>query len=608
MDWMDPLTRSTAWDNVATLAIVAGVLIIALVILRAIFSDSIPRIEVPPPQALAPGKSPRKVTRDEADLSLAASCGATTIVCYDPSNMDFLGHAPAMTRDQVIARVAAARRAYESWRHSSFHARRRLLRVMMQYIVENQELICRVASKDSGKPLVDAAFGEVMVTCEKIAWLLAEGERHLRPEYRSASAMMMYKSARVEYHPLGVLGAIVPWNYPFHNLFNPLLAAVFAGNAIVIKMSEYASWSALFFEQVIRAALRAGGAPEDLVQIITGYGEAGEALVTAAIDKLTFVGSTNVGKKVMAKAAERLTPVVLELGGKDAIIVCDDADLSQLVPIALRGAFQSAGQNCAGAERFYVHERVYDAFVDKVVATARQLRQGDPGARLVDCGSLCMPRHAAYVQSLVDDAVAKGATAVVGGSLASVPAGTEGQFYPPTVLVGVTHSMRITQEEVFGPVLVVIRVGSDHEAVTLANDCPFGLGSSVFSADRARANRIASQLRAGMSSINDFATTYMCQSLPFGGVKDSGFDRFAGIEGLRGCCVAKAVVEDRLPFIKTTIPPPLQYPVKESAFAFVSSLIRMFYGVGLGAKAHGLAALLKCLVMPGAKQAAPKQQ
>jgi len=457
--------------------------------------------------------------------------------------------------------------------------------------------------------MVDAGFGEVMVTLEKIDWLMNEGERWLKPEYRSAGAMMFYKKARVEYVPVGVMGAIVPWNYPFHNVFNPLLANLFAGNALVVKVSEYASWSVEFYAQAVRASLKAVDAPEDLVQIITGFGEAGNALVTdPGVGKLVFVGSTVVGKKVMAAAAANLTPVVLELGGKDAFVVCDDADLSQVVPTALRGAFQSCGQNCAGAERFFVHAGIYDRFMAKLVPVAKQLRQAPPLARptAVDCGAMCMPQEARRIQGLIDDAKAKGAKVLVGGSLDGDNNG-DGQFYPPTVIEGITPDMRIASEEVFGPVLCVTRVANDDEAIARANDCPFGLGSNVFSGNKARARALALRLEAGMTSVNDFATTYMAQSLPFGGVKESGFDRFAGIEGLRGCCHVKSYVEDRFPLIRTDIPPPLQYPVQPVAFPFIRAVCHLFYAPSVLAKANALASLAACFLFPSSVVPPPKK-
>ncbi|GIL95004.1 hypothetical protein Vretimale_1119 [Volvox reticuliferus] len=367
--------------------------------------------------------------------------------------------------------------------------------------------------------------------------------------------MSFYKAARVEYVPVGVVGAIVPWNYPFHNVLNPLTAALFAGNALVIKVSEHASWSTGYYGRMIEAALEAAGAPADLVQIVTGYGEAGNALVTGGVDKVIFVGSTQVGKLVMRAAAETLTPVVLELGGKDAFIVTEDADLNAVIQISLKAAYLNCGQNCAGGERFFVHDKVYDKFLEEVVPLIRNLRQGNPlGPEPVDCGAMCMPGLAEKVHGLVEDAVARGARLLAGGKLRSaLEAG--GQFYPPTLLADVRPGMKIWEEEVFGPVMSVVRWSADDEVVELANDCSFGLGSSVFAGSQRRARDIASRLEAGMSAINDFGTTYMCQSLPFGGVKHSGFDRFAGVEGLRGLCVPKAVCEDRFPMLmKSSIP------------------------------------------------------
>lgn len=487
--------------------------------------------------------------------------------------------------------------AADEWKYSSFAHRKHVLSVMLKYILEHAEEICKISAIDSGKPMVDAAFGELIVTCEKIRWLMAEGEKWLSPEYRSAGRMMFYKKAKVEYVPIGVIGAIVPFNYPFHNIFNPLLAAVYSGNAIVIKVSEHGSWSALHYAEAIRTALDVAGAPPDLVQIVTGYGDAGEALVKSGVGKVIFVGSTVVGKKVMAAAADTLTPVVLELGGKDPFIVCEDADLDVAVPTALRGAFQACGQNCTGAERFIVHEKIADKFLEKCVQAVEQMLQGPASQNdKVDFGSLCLPGLDEKVQSLVDDAVARGAQIVTGGAIPSRDSDLSiGQFYPPTILTGVTKDMRIWHEEVFGPVMSVVTFATDEEAVLLANDSDFGLGSSVFCRSKSRARKIANELHTGMSSINDFAATYMAQSLPFGGVKFSGFDRFAGIEGLRGMCIPKAVAEDRWPF-KTAIPPMLQYPVKSQAFKFVTSLVWMFYSESWSGSIKGLFGLVSCFL------------
>ena len=562
----------------------------AFAIYKLITHEWVPKIEVEQTKeekAGVPGKRWKPGTPFPKDM----------IPCYDPGTLDMLGpDMPADNAEHVRIKIERARIAQKKWAKSSFKQRRLLIKTINRFVLENQDTICKVSARDSGKPLVDAAFGEVIVTLEKCKWLLKEGERWLRPEKRSSGLMMFYKNARVEYHPVGVMGAIVPWNYPFHNVFNPLLANVFAGNALVVKVSEHASWSSLYYGRAIEACLEAAGAPKDLVQIVHGYAEAGNAVVTGGSDKVVFVGSTGVGRAVMRAAADTLTPVVLELGGKDPFVVLDDADLSQCVPMALRGAFQSCGQNCAGAERFYVQAKVHDAFVEKVMLAANQLRQGWALSPGVDCGAMCMPGQAAYVHGLVADAVAKGAKVLRGGELPD-PAAAGGQFYPPTVLVGVDHSMRITREEVFGPVLAIVKFDTDDDAVALANDCAFGLGSNVFGSKR-RARAVGNRLDAGMTTVNDFCATYMAQSLPFGGVKESGFDRFAGIEGLRGCCHVKSVVVDGIPGIRTDIPPPLRYPVKPNAFAFCKSLCHMFFGLGLAEKVAGLGMLLKAFVAP----------
>lgn len=446
-----------------------------------------------------------------------------------------------------------------------------------------------VCARDSGKARVDAAFGEVMTTCEKLWWLIDHGEDALRPEKRPSGRMMFYKSARVEFVPLGVVGAIVPWNYPYHNVLNPLSAALFAGNGLVLKVSEHAAWSGVgFVKKIVAAALESVGAPRDLVRIVAGFGDAGAALVSGGVDHLIFVGSTGVGRAVAAGAAPTLTPVTLELGGKDAFVVCDDADLDAALAAGLRGAFQSCGQNCAGAERFIVHASVAEEFAEKAGAASRAMRQGNPleGARTVDSGSMCMPSAVAAVAALVDDAVAKGAKLLAGGSDKTI---NYGQFYPPTVLFGVKRGMRLWEEEVFGPVFAIAVAKDNDDAVRLANDCSFGLGSAVFSKNKARAREIGERLEAGMTSLNDFATTYMCQSLPFGGVKDSGYGRFAGVEGLRALTTAKAVAEDALPLlVKTQIPPLLRYPIPDAGFGFVCGLIKMFYAPEWGTTVAGL--------------------
>jgi len=517
-----------------------------------------------------------------------------TVYMWDPSTMDYLGCRPAMGEAEVRAAVARSRIAQAAWKDSSFSQRRLLMRTLQRYITENQEQCARVAVRDSGKTLLDALIGEVLVTCEKLAWLADCGEQYLVPESRASGRMMIMKDVRVEYIPLGVIGAIVPWNYPFHNVFNPVSAALFSGNSIVIKVSEYASWSIDYYKRIIDGCLDAVGAPRDLVQFVVGYGDCGSALVQSGVDKIIFVGSPEVGAIVARTAAANLTPVVLELGGKDPFVVCEDVDVDSVLQTACRGVWQNMGQNCAGPERFFVYDGVFDKFCDGVVNIVDNMKTGvSLGDVDVDCGAICMgPSQIKKYQTLVDDAVKKGAKLLAGGKIPSKRSALgKGSFYPPTVLADVPENAKIAQEEIFGPIMCIFRVkgDSDDEAVRMANNCDFALSSCAFSGSTARAKKLAGRLNAGMSSVNDLeGTTYMSQSLPFGGCKKSGYDRFAGPEGLRGLCMIRSVCEDKIGFIRNSIPPPMQYPSTAIGHLFAQGLIGFFYSTSLLGNLQGV--------------------
>jgi len=351
----------------------------------------------------------------------------------------------------------------------------------------------------------------------------------------------------------------------------------------------YSSWSTKYYGRVIQECLKAVGAPADLVQFATGYGEVGNTLVQSS-DKIIFVGSIGVGKKVMETASKTLTPVILELGGKDPFIVCDDADPEALAQLVVRGAYQNMGANCAGPERFIVYDKVYDAFCKHVTDIVKNLRQGPPLSSLfVDCGASVHPPSLEGYQRLVDDAVAKGARLLAGGGRnKEFP---NGQFFEPTVLADVTENMLLATEEIFGPILCIFRVkdNSDEEAIRIANNCPFALSACAHSADQSRAARICSRLESGMASVNDIeGTTYLSQSLPFGGYKASGFGRFAGPEGLRGLCHERSIVEPRASFLKPSIPRPIAYPANGQGVNFCLALNQIMYGPDLLARVRGV--------------------
>jgi acyl-CoA reductase-like NAD-dependent aldehyde dehydrogenase len=525
----------------------------------------------------------------ETTSSPAPKTGASLRVpCHDPATLEALGDVAAMSESDVRAVVARARAVQPAWARTTFAERRAVLRDLLTAIIEQQDEICRLASKDSGKTMVDALLGEVFPVCEKIRYALSHGEKDLSPEPRP-SGFLMHKKAWVEWSPLGVVGVICPWNFPFHNIYCPMVPALFAGNAVVCKISEHTSWSAEALVKVVRDVLQKRGHDPDLVQYVTGYGETGAALVGSGVDKVFFTGSPQNGAKVMKTASETLTPVVLELGGKDPMIVCDDANVDHAVRQAMLGVYTACGQMCVGAERIYVFDAVYDEFVAKVTEKVRALRQGPPQDGLVDVGAMTMPGQLDILDRLVKDAVAKGARAVVGGKRNSA---LTGQYFEPTILVDVDHTMAITQDEQFGPIMVIVRVKDEDEAVRLANDCRYGLGSSVFTRDIARGERIARRVRAGMSVVNDYGLAYMIQSLPFGGVGISGFGKINGREGLRACCNEKAMVSDRVSLAAGVS----VYPIHRATFAVTKSVIGMIYGDGPLAKGKAAASAVASLL------------
>jgi acyl-CoA reductase-like NAD-dependent aldehyde dehydrogenase len=503
------------------------------------------------------------------------------IECREPATRAPLGNVPVDGPDAVREKVARARKAQRAWAKSTYDERRAVLEHILAHLLEHADELCEVIARDAGKTRENAIMGEIWPVSEKIRWTVAHGEKHLVPE-RMSSGLFLHKKATVLYPPLGVIGVICPWNYPLQNVLGPTVPALFAGNAVVVKVSEQVAWSSERIQRIFDEALDAVGYPRDLVQIVNGYAETGAALVRSGVDKVIFTGSVANGRRILEGSVSNLTPIILELGGKDPFIVCDDAHLEQAVHASLAGVYIAAGQNCMAAERVLVQGGIYDAFVARVSEVVGRLRQGPPlEGEPVDVGAIVSPFQIDVIERLVDDAVAEGARALVGGKRARV---LEGQYFEPTVLVDVTPEMAIMKEELFGPVMCIVRVKDDEEAIAIANASEFGLGSSVMTRDRARARRIAERLVVGSTTINDFGFTYMAQDLPFGGVKASGFGRLNGREGLRSCTNPKAILEDRFPLHM----PAVLYPVKVGDYEVVRGLMRTIYSRSLGGRVRGV--------------------
>lgn len=501
------------------------------------------------------------------------SVAPTVIQCENPATRAPLGSVPCTTPEEVPEIVARARRAGEAWAGSTFQERRALLEAILQYTLDHADEICDDIVTDSGKTRENAMYGEIWPVAAKLRWTIDHGEAVLRPE-RVPSGLLKHKRAFIEYVPLGVVGVITPWNYPYQNILGPTIHALMAGNGVVVKVSEWVAWSSARFQRVFDHALDRVGYSRDLVQIIQGYGDTGKALVQGGVDKVVFTGSVENGRRVLEATVANLTPVILELGGKDPLIVCDDAALEQAVHATLAGVFINCGQNCLAAERLLVHQGIYEAFEARLVEAVSALRQGPPvGQGIVDCAAIVSPLQLDRIERLVGEAVAQGARVLVGGRRALTDVG---QYFEPTVLGNVRPDMTIMNEELFGPVALLCKVESDDEAVRIANATPFGLGSTVMTQSPERARSIHRRLVSGGTCVNDFGLTYIAQDLPFGGVRGSGFGRLNGRDGLRAMTNPKAVLEDRWPLHQPT----KLYPTKPGDYERGRQLIAALYGAG----------------------------
>ncbi|OBB72210.1 aldehyde dehydrogenase family protein [Mycobacterium sp. 852014-52144_SCH5372336] len=434
-----------------------------------------------------------------------------------------------------VPRIAAGlRQAQRQWEARGAKGRAKVLARYAVWLGDHRDEIESLLIKETGKSAVDAAQ-EVPLLIMIASYYIKTMEKALAPEKRPAPLpFLSIKKIEVHYRPRPVVGIIAPWNYPVANALMDAIGALAAGCAVLLKPSERTPLTA---ELLLRGWLDSG-APEVLA-LAQGTREVSEAVIDNA-DFIQFTGSSATGAKVMERAARRLTPVSLELGGKDPMIVLEDADIDLAAHAAVWGAFFNAGQTCVSVERVYVLESVYDKFVDAVVRDVEKLKMGAGDG--FDFGSLIDETQVAVTTRHVDDALAKGARALTGGKRPE----SEGNFYPPTVLVDVDHSMLCMTEETFGPTLPIMKVASVDEAIRLANDSPYGLSAAVFSKDIERANDVAVELDCGAVNINDVISNLMCTTAPMGGWKTSGLGaRFGGADGLRKYCRQEVVVAPR---------------------------------------------------------------
>jgi acyl-CoA reductase-like NAD-dependent aldehyde dehydrogenase len=466
---------------------------------------------------------------------------AQKLVSLDPATGEVLAELECAGAVQVREAVERARSAQTEWANSPIRQRAALLRKFQDVLQAQKREVAQLITREAGKPYVEALLTEVIVALDAARFCMSEVFRFLRPEaVPHANLLMKTKQGHLLREPHGVIGIIAPWNYPFSIPAAESFAALATGNAVVLKPSEFTPLVALKLQSLLEEA----GLPKGVLQVVVGDGATGAALVDAGVDKLIFTGSVTTGKRVAAAAAERLLPVVLELGGKDPMLVLQDADLEVASSAAVWAAFVNAGQTCLSVERCYVQERLYGQFLEACVTKAKKLKVGNGLEAGTDVGPMIHPRQLQVVEEHVSEAVRRGARLLAGGH--RLPQIGE-NFYEPTILADVTHQMRIMREETFGPVLPVASFKDEAEAVQLANDSEFGLAASIWTRDRRRGEALARKIKAGTVMVNDAIACFGISEAPHGGVKSSGLGRTHGRQGLEEMVRIKYVDSDLMP-------------------------------------------------------------
>jgi acyl-CoA reductase-like NAD-dependent aldehyde dehydrogenase len=476
----------------------------------------------------------------------------------NPATGEPLGDVPAASPDEARAAVARARAAQKKWGALPAAERASYLRALCDQVIERAADIARTDHIETGKVLAEAGGMIVPVAdlCRHYAKLCVE----LEPGRAAGVGPLLGKKAHTYYRPLGVAAVISPWNYPFYLAMLHIVPALAAGNAVVHKPSEHTPRVGLLIGEMARAA----GFPEGVLEIVVGDGSIGAAIIDAHVDIVSFTGAPPTGKKILAAAAQHLTPVVMELGGKDAAIVCDDADLERAANGVTWGAFINAGQTCIAFKRAIVADRIYDRFVEMLAERARAL------ATSPDLGAITMARELGRLERHVASAKRAGARVVAGGGRIDRP----GTYFAPTVIADCTPDMDAVREETFGPLLTVLRARDDADAVRMANDSEFGLGGSVWTRDEARAQAIVAQLHTGSCCINDGLVQAANPRLPFGGVKGSGYGRAAGELGYLTYCNVQSVMTAVLQPQRD----PTWFPYTETTDKLVRKISGLYHG------------------------------
>jgi acyl-CoA reductase-like NAD-dependent aldehyde dehydrogenase len=485
-----------------------------------------------------------------------------------PATLAPIGEIEVESAADVKAAIERARKAQPGWAELSFEERGSYLERAIRVILEREEELVDVIVSETGKPRLEALATELIPACDALQFY-AKRAKNILADRKVPLHLLRTKKLRIAFKPLGVVGIITPWNFPFALSVNPTAQALMAGNAVLLKPSEVTPFSGRLVEEVFAAA----GLPEGVFNLVLGDGETGGALVEGGVDKISFTGSVATGRRVGEVCGRNLVPCTLELGGKDPMIVCADADLVRAARGAVFGAFTNSGQVCTSTERVYVVDEVCDEFTRNCVSETARLRQGAEGE--FDVGAMIRPEQLDVIDEHVRDAVEKGARVLSGGRRNP---DQRGFFYEPTVLAGVDHDMAVMREETFGPVLPIMRVADEAEALRLANDSRYGLNANIWTRNKHKGTELAKAIESGCAVVNDCLVSYGVTESPFGGAKDSGIGRVNGEMGLRSYCHVQSIVIDRLGWKSE----PLWYPYSIRKLGRMRRMMRFLWGTSVG--------------------------
>jgi acyl-CoA reductase-like NAD-dependent aldehyde dehydrogenase len=515
----------------------------------------------------------------------ATAISVDTLPSINPATGATLGYFEKTPPTALPQIVVHARAAQAAWSRVTVAERCVRLRELRDVIMSSRDALADAVVAESGKPRVEALFADIFVAVDTTAYFAKNAKRLLSPErvpHHSTAAKA--KSGKLTYEPLGVLGIISSWNYPLAIPMSEIIPAVAAGNAVICKTSDFTPHCGALIERLFADA----GFPKDLVTVVQGGGEVGQALIDADPDKILFTGSVATGRRVAEACAKRLIPTVLELGGKDAMIVLADADLDVAASAAVWGSYTNCGQVCLSVERVFVEKSVSEEFATRCVEKTRKLKLGPGNDPATDVGPMIRPQHVQRMVDLIEDAISRGANLRCGG-YPRVDLGPN--FFEPAVICNVDPSMKLFQEETFGPILAMQAVRNSEQAVAWANDTPFALSASVWTRDAARGEAIAKRLRAGAVMVNDAISYFAIAEAPHGGCAASGWGRTHGKAGLLEMVRTKYIDVDRLPGREK----PWWYRYGADLERAADAFLQFEYGRGIAARLRNVRGALKTM-------------